>query len=95
MIKVIKFYATWCQSCKMLEPIFKNLKSKFNDVEFEEIDIDQNNGKEMLAKFGGDTLPIIVVLKNNQAVETIRGVKPLITLEKKIKAIKGEEKETK
>lgn len=89
MLKVIKFYATWCQSCKMLEPIFKSLKSKFNDVEFEEVDIDKGNGKIRLEKYGGDTLPMIVMLKDDEVVETIRGVKPLITLEKKIKAIKG------
>lgn len=89
MLKVIKFYATWCQSCKMLEPIFKNLKSKFNDVEFEEVDVDKGDGKIRLEKYGGDTLPMIVMLKDNEVVEIIRGVKPLTIFEKKIKDIKS------
>ena len=40
MLEVKKFYATWCGPCKMLTPIMENVKGKFSNVQFEDIDID-------------------------------------------------------
>ena len=38
MIEVKKFYAVWCGPCKALTPIIENIKPKFSNVKFEEID---------------------------------------------------------
>ncbi len=42
MIEVKKFYADWCGPCKMLTPIMENVKSKFNNIKFENVDVDKD-----------------------------------------------------
>jgi thioredoxin 1 len=40
-MKVLKFYAEWCQPCKMLSQVIKNAGDKIN-VPIEDVDIDNN-----------------------------------------------------
>ena len=40
MVQVKKFYAEWCGPCKVLTPLMENVKTKFNNVNFEDIDIE-------------------------------------------------------
>jgi thioredoxin 1 len=40
-MKVLKFYAEWCQPCKMLSQIIKNAGDKIT-VAIEDVDIDNN-----------------------------------------------------
>lgn len=38
---VIDFAASWCGPCKMMEPVVQAMASKFTDVEFVKIDVDE------------------------------------------------------
>ncbi|KVI02439.1 Thioredoxin [Cynara cardunculus var. scolymus] len=40
-LMVVDFSATWCGPCKMLEPFLRSLASKYEDVEFIKIDVDE------------------------------------------------------
>ena len=40
MVSVKKFYTEWCGPCKVLTPVMENVKSKFSQVQFENVDID-------------------------------------------------------
>ena len=40
MVEVKKFYAEWCGPCKVLTPLMENVKTKFSNVKFENVDID-------------------------------------------------------
>jgi len=40
-MKVLKFYAEWCQPCKMLSQIIKNAGDKIT-IPVEDVDIDNN-----------------------------------------------------
>ena len=40
-MKVLKFYAEWCQPCKMLSQVIKNAGDKIT-VPVEDVDIDNN-----------------------------------------------------
>ena len=38
---VIDFTAKWCGPCKYMDPIIKEFASKYTDVEFIKIDVDE------------------------------------------------------
>ena len=38
---VIDFAATWCGPCKFMEPAVKSMASKYTDVDFVKIDVDE------------------------------------------------------
>ena len=42
MIKILRAYAEWCGPCKLLSPIFDELKQTFPNVEFVDVDVDQD-----------------------------------------------------
>ncbi|MDH5399906.1 MAG: thioredoxin family protein [Cyclobacteriaceae bacterium] len=68
---VIKYYAGWCGSCRMLSPKFKRLSndSRFDGVAF--IDIDAENNPEARVFSGVNKLPFIVTIKNGKIQEAV------------------------
>lgn len=72
MIQVKKFYATWCGPCKMLTPIMEQVKGKFSDVQFEDIDIDSQF--EIAQKYYVRSVPTVIIEKNGEEIERLVGV---------------------
>lgn len=76
MRKVLKFYATWCQPCKMLS---ENLKGVHTDVAIEEVDIDDN--MELAQKHFVRGVPTMIMLEGDEVVKRFSGVKSADELE--------------
>lgn len=72
MIEVKKFEASWCGPCKALRPIFQNVATKYNDVIFSYIDIDEN--VEITAKYNVRSVPTVVIEKDGKEVQRFVGV---------------------
>ena len=72
MLVVKKYFATWCQPCKQLNPIFEELKSEIPEVQFQTIDVD-NNRDEALEK-GISSVPTVIFEKDGQQVYRFSGV---------------------
>lgn len=72
MLKVLKFSASWCGPCKVLAPIFNEVKATMSDVSFQEIDVDQNS--DLAIKYGIRGVPTIVIEKDGQVVDRKSGV---------------------
>lgn len=62
---VLDFSATWCNPCKMLAPVLENVSEEYNDVEFYNIDVDENHS--LAVEFGIVNIPALIVLKDGKA----------------------------
>jgi thioredoxin 1 len=71
MLKVIKFSGEWCGPCKLLAPIFNQVKSEVSDVVFQEVDVDAESSLAIQYKVRG--VPTIVIEKDGQEVKRIVG----------------------
>jgi thioredoxin 1 len=72
MIQVKKFYAEWCGPCKVLTPLMENVKTKFTNVKFENVDIDSQF--EIAQKYFVRSVPTVIIEKNGKEVERFVGV---------------------
>ena len=67
-MKALKFYATWCEPCKMLSKIIEGAKDKIT-MPIEDIDIEQN--MELAQKYGIRGVPALVIV-NEDGIEIKR-----------------------
>jgi thioredoxin 1 len=75
MITLIDFYADWCGPCKIMEPIFEDIKKDYQDkVEFKKVDVEEDNAKAM--KFGVMSIPTFVIMKDDKEVDRRLGAMP-------------------
>ena len=83
---VLDFNATWCNPCRMLAPVLeeasKDLASK---ALFYGIDVDENPA--LAARFGIQSIPALVVLKDGQPVARQVGFMPKPALEQWLNSV--------
>ena len=72
MVQVKKFYAEWCGPCKVLTPLMENVKSKFSNVNFEDIDIEVQY--EVAQKDYVRSVPTVIIEKDGEEVSRFTGV---------------------
>lgn len=65
-LKVIKFSAVWCGPCKVLNPIWEELKATEVSAEFVSADIDVE--VELLAEYKIKGVPTLLYLKDGLEV---------------------------
>jgi thioredoxin 1 len=71
-MKALKFYATWCEPCKMLSKIIEGAKDKIT-MPIEDIDIEQN--MELAQKYNIRGVPALVIIdKDNVEVKRWSGM---------------------
>lgn len=80
-LMVIDFSATWCGPCRLMEPSFNAMASKYTDVEFVKIDVDELS--DVAQHFGVQAMPTFVLLRRGKMVDTVVGARKE-ELEKKI-----------
>jgi len=68
---VMDFFATWCGPCKRIAPAFEELSKKFSNVTFLKVDVDDS--EDIASKYGIQSLPTFVFLKNGVEVHRIEG----------------------
>lgn len=60
---LIDFYADWCQPCKMMPPILKEVKDKLGDkIRILKVDVDKNQA--IAQKWGIQSIPTVMIVKN-------------------------------
>ena len=82
MVTVKKFSATWCGPCRMLAPVMNEIKTKYPNVKFEDIDIDLDY--ESVEKYGVSSVPTVIIEKDNQLLERFTGLQSKIAYQNAI-----------
>jgi len=79
---LVDFTAVWCQPCKMLEPIVKQLAADWGEkVKFFKLDVDDSPQVAMDYQVMG--VPTLMLFKGGQPVERVTGYQPKDRLQKK------------
>ena len=66
------FYADWCGPCKTQDPILEELEEELADVEFEKIDVDEE--QDVANEYQVRSLPTLIVENDDGVVERFVGV---------------------
>lgn len=80
---LVDFYATWCGPCKMMIPIFDQLKQELGDkVKIVKIDTEKNH--KLSAKMGIKSIPTMVLYRYGKIVWKQAGAMQLPQLKKQL-----------
>ncbi len=80
---LIDFHATWCGPCQAMPPILKEVKKALGDgVKIIKIDIDKN--RSLAERYQVQSVPTIMIFKNDEVVWRQSGVRPAHEIVKKI-----------
>ncbi len=71
-LTVVDFSATWCMPCRMLKPILERVSEEFEDVDFFEIDIDEN--EEIAKRYRIFSVPTLVCFKSGKKIDSLVGL---------------------
>lgn len=81
-ITIVKYSATWCGPCKVMNPILEKVAAETPDVKVVHVDIDQE--MELTAEQGIMSVPTLVFYKDGVSAHTHTGVMPEAMLKKTI-----------
>jgi len=79
---LVDFTAVWCQPCKMLDPVVKQLAEEWSgQVKVVKLDVDDNPQLAMDYTIMG--VPTLILFKGGKPVERVTGFQPKDRLQKK------------
>ncbi|CAH9125261.1 unnamed protein product [Cuscuta epithymum] len=70
-LMVVDFTASWCGPCKFMAPFIDTMASKYTDVNFIKIDVDEV--KEAAEEYGVTAMPTFVFIKQGKVVDKVVG----------------------
>ena len=85
-LKVMYFSAPWCGPCKMFKPVFNEVVEKFDDIDVEQINVDEN--QDLSKEHAIRSIPAVVMLKDDKEVFRNVGVMSKSELKSKIEKYK-------
>ncbi|PKB25661.1 thioredoxin [Novosphingobium kunmingense] len=72
---LVDFWADWCGPCKMIGPALEEISDELSDkVTIAKVDIMENT--DTAAKYGVQSIPLMVLFKNGQPVAQKLGAAP-------------------
>lgn len=79
-MKILKFYADWCNPCKVLANNIDKFKESHPEIEFVSINVEED--EDLAEKYGIRNLPVLVKLDNGSEVSRNVGILTVPGLEK-------------
>lgn len=80
---LIDFWASWCMPCKMFAPVYEMLAEENKQATFCKINVDDE--PELAMKFGIQSIPTVVILKDGIVSEVLVGLRNKDEIEALIK----------
>ena len=77
---LVDFTAVWCQPCKMLDPVVKQLAGEW-DGKVKVVKIDADENPNLVMQFGVMGIPTLLFFKGGEIKERITGYMPKEKLE--------------
>lgn len=76
---VLKFYADWCGTCRMLKPIMEEVKKELPDILFQDVNTDEQ--PDFAGECGVQSLPTTIVVEGGVELRRHTGfmAKPALT----------------
>ncbi|CAN6297422.1 unnamed protein product, partial [Urochloa humidicola] len=72
-LMVIDFSASWCGPCRFIEPAFKEMASRYTDVVFVKIDVDELS--DVARTWKVEAMPTFVLARGGKEVSRVVGAK--------------------
>ncbi len=80
---LVDFTAAWCQPCKMIEPIVKQLAGEW-DGKVKVVKLDADLNPNLMMKYGVMGIPTLMLFKGGEIKERMTGFHPKEKLEAKV-----------
>ncbi|MBE5741366.1 MAG: thioredoxin [Clostridiales bacterium] len=71
-LTVIDFSATWCMPCRMLKPILERVAEKMSDVNFFNLDIDEN--EDIAKRYRIFSVPTLMAFRKGKMIDSLVGL---------------------
>ena len=80
---VVDFYADWCAPCRALSPILEQITG----IQVAKVDVVAN--QSLAAKFGVDSIPRLIFMKDGEVKTTLSGLQTKATIQSKVDELKA------
>jgi thioredoxin len=71
---VVYCTATWCSPCKVISPVYDELSSKYTNIAFGKVDVDDNSDTAL--EFNITSVPTFVFFDGEDIMERFSGADP-------------------
>ena len=71
-LTIIDFSATWCMPCRLLAPILEQVADERTDVNFFNLDIDDN--QDIAKRYRIFSVPTLMAFKNGKMIDSLVGL---------------------
>lgn len=71
-LTIIDFSATWCMPCRLLAPILEQVADTKTDVNFFNLDIDEN--EEIAKRYRIFSVPTLMAFKSGKMIDSLVGL---------------------
>lgn len=72
-LKLLRFWASWCAPCMMMEPMYKNAAQALKDSALL-AEVDTVQQPELATMHGVRSIPTVIVYKDGEIVDRISGL---------------------